>query len=186
MKYKKHRQYRLKDFDYTGDGEYFITICIADRKKYFGKIIDEKINLSPIGRIVDRIWNQIPNKFSNVKLDNYQIMPDHFHGIIILEDYQRHLMNQRHLINQMPTSKSGIKNNPMEMNKISLGSIIRWFKGRAKYDAGKINSDFKWQRRYYDRIIRDEKEFYFIREYIIDNPRNRGTGILKNYFDNKL
>ena len=179
MKYKKHRQYRLKDFDYSVEGEYFITICIADRKKYFGKIIDEKINLSPIGRIVDTIWNHIPNIFSNVKLDNYQIMPDHFHGIIILEN------KQGHLINQMPTYKSGIKNNPMEMNRISLGSVIRWFKGRVKYDAREINSDFKWQRRYYDRIIRDEKEFYFIRQYIIENPRNSGTGILKDYFDNK-
>lgn len=179
MKYKKHRQYRLKDFDYSVNGEYFITICIADRKKYFGKIIDEKINLSPIGRIVDTIWNHIPNIFSNVKLDNYQIMPDHFHGIIILEN------KQGHLINQMPTYKSGIKNNPMEMNRISLGSVIRWFKGRVKYDAREINSDFKWQRRYYDRIIRDEKEFYFIRQYIIENPRNSGTGILKDYFDNK-
>jgi putative transposase len=180
VKYKKHRQYRLKDFDYSGEGEYFITICIADHKKYFGKIIDEMIILSPVGKIVDRIWNQVPDRFENVKIDTYQIMPDHFHGIIILED------NPRHLINQMPTYKSGIKNNPMEMNRISLGSVIRWFKGRVKYDAGEINPDFKWQNRYYDRIIRDEKEFYFIREYIMDNPRNRDTGILKDYFDNKL
>jgi len=179
MKYKKHRQYRLKDFDYSVGGEYFITICIAHRKRYFGKIIDEKICLSPVGKIVDKIWNQIPNKFADTKLDYYQIMPDHFHGIIILEE------NQKHLINQMPTGKSGIRNNPMELKRITLGSIIRWFKGRVKYEAGKINSDFKWQRRYYDRIIRDEKELFFIREYILNNPENRDTGILKDYFDNK-
>jgi len=83
----------------------------------------------------------------------------------------------------MPTFKSGIENNPMELKSISLGGIIRWFKGRVKYEAKKLNPKFKWQSRFHDRIIRNDKEYYFIQEYIINNPVNWGDGILKKYFD---
>jgi hypothetical protein len=89
-------------------------------------------------------------------------------------------------MNQIPDGKefkSGIKNNPMELKSISLGSIIRWFKGRITFDARKRNPAFKWQSRFHDRIIRDEKEFYFIQEYIINNPLNWGKGILSKYFE---
>jgi len=86
MRYKKHKQYRLKDFDYSGGEEYFITICVANRKKYFGKIIDENIDLFSVGKIVDKTWNEMPNKCKNISLNAYQIMPDHFHGIIIINN----------------------------------------------------------------------------------------------------
>jgi len=180
MRYKKNKQYRLKGFNYAAAGEYFITICVKDRKKYLGRIIDGKMNLSPIGKIVDRIWNEIPNKFENVKLDACQIMPDHFHGIIILKERK----TKKQLANKTPEFKSRIKNNPMELKRITLGRIIRWFKGRVKFEAGKLNSAFQWQTRFYDRVIRDDKEFYFIREYIIDNPKNWNKGILEDYFIN--
>ncbi len=70
----------------------------------------------------------------------------------------------------------------MELNSITLGRIIRWFKGRVKYESKNINNDFKWHARYYDRVIRDEKEFYFIREYIVNNPVNYNKSILNDYF----
>lgn len=179
MKYKQHKQYRLPDFDYSGEGEYFVTICVDNRKHYFGEIKNDQMILSELGKIVDQIWNEIPNQFKNTVLDAYQIMPDHFHGIIIIKEN-----NKKNLINQIPTEfKSGIKNNPMELKTITLGRIIRWFKGRVKFEANNINYNFKWQSRFHDRIIRNEKEFYFIREYIINNPANWGMGILKKYFD---
>jgi REP element-mobilizing transposase RayT len=178
MAYKKIKQYRLKGFDYSGEGEYFVTICIEDRKKHFGKINDCKMVLSPSGKIVERIWNEIPNNFKNIRLGPYQIMPDHFHGIIIIKESQ----TNKHLMNQMPT-KSGIKNNPMELETATLGRIIRWFKAKVKYEAKNINPGFKWQSRYYDRIIRNEKEYYFISEYIQNNPIQQGNGILKEYFN---
>ena len=180
MGHKKHKQYRLLGFDYSGEGEYFVTICTDRRKHHFGKIKNRKIFLSDIGKIVDRIWNEIPDNFENVNLDVYQIMPDHFHAILIIRESKSNM----HLINQMPTKfKSGIRNNPMELKFTTLGKIIRWFKGRVKYEANKLNSDFNWQPRFHDRIIRDEKEFYLISEYIINNPINLGKDILKNYFE---
>ncbi len=180
MTYKKNKQYRLRGFDYAEAGEYFITICVKDRKKYLGKIINEEITLSSIGKIVDKVWNEIPNRFDDVKLDAYQIMPDHFHGIVILKEAK----TKKQLTNQTTQFKSGIKNNPMELKRITLGRIIRWFKGRVKYEAGKLNPAFRWQSRFYDRVIRDDKEFYFVREYIINNPRNWNKGILEHYFVN--
>lgn len=65
----------------------------------------------------------------------------------------------------MPTFKSGIRNNPMELKTITLRRIIRWFKDRVKFEANRINPNFLWQTRFHDRIIRDEKEYYFIIEY---------------------
>lgn len=179
MGYKEHKQYRLPGYDYSGDGEYFVTICIDDRKYHFGEIHDGEMILSELGKIVNKTWNEIPNKFENVKLDVYQIMPDHFHGIIIIKPSKR-----RNLIHQIPKEfKSGIKNNPMELKSISLGRIIRWYKGRVKFEAKKIIPSFKWQSRFYERVIRDEKEFYFISEYIINNPKNWAQKILDNYFN---
>ena len=184
MGYKLYKQYRLPGFDYSGEGEYFVTICTANHREYFGEIVKGKMILSEMGELVDKIWTAIPAKFENVWLDAYQVMPDHLHGIIILKEGE-------HLINQMPTSiqkpifNSGINNNPMESMGASLGKIIRWFKGRLKYESKKINPDFKWQSRFYDRIIRDDKEFYFISEYIANNPVNRGKGILKTYLESR-
>jgi len=184
MEYKKYKQYRLTGFDYSGDGEYFVTICVNGRKHHFGKIENGVMTLSETGKIVDRIWNEIPDKFENIRLDSYQIMPDHFHGIIAIKESK----SQKHPDKVgMPTEfKSGIRNNPMELKSITLGRIIRWFKGRVKFEAKKTKPDFNWQSRFYDRIIRDEKEFYFISEYIINNPLNWGEGILKKYFDVRI
>jgi len=203
MNYKKQKQYRLPDFDYSGDGEYFVTICTKNHIKYFGRIENEKMILSDIGKIVERIWNEIPVKFENIELDTHQVMPDHFHSIICIKprrhltclpDRQVHQMlednssvqkEKKNIINDVPTFKSGIKNNPMELKLISLGKIIRWFKGRVTFESKKLNPGFSWQARYYDRIIRNEKEHYFIREYIENNPVNYGNKILIKYFNKK-
>jgi REP element-mobilizing transposase RayT len=182
MKYKKQKQYRLPNYDYSGDGNYFVTICVDRHKHHFGEIIDEKIILSDLGKLVEKIWNEIPGRFVNIALDNYQVMPDHFHGIVIIKEQKSH----QHLINQIPAEfKSGIINNPMEINSISLGGIIRWFKGRVKFEANKINPDFKWQSRYYERVIRNDKEFFLIQEYINNNPINWGEKVLDNFLNRK-
>ena len=178
MAYKYHKQYRLPNFDYSGEGEYFITVCTQDRQNYFGKIRNGKMKLSEAGKIVDKIWNEIPAKFNRVLLGKHQVMPDHFHGLIIFKPKEG-----KHLINQMPTEfKSGIRNNPMELNSTSLGKIIRWFKGKVKFEVKQTMPEFKWQARFYDRVLRDDKEFYFIEEYIMNNPSNYGSEILQRYF----
>jgi REP element-mobilizing transposase RayT len=185
MNYKRYKQYRLKNFDYSGEADYFVTICTKNRRNYFGKIVNSKMVLSDIGRIAEKIWQDIPSKFANVKLDKHQFMPNHFHGIINIKPGRNliYQIQKGNIINEVPTLKSGIKNNPMELQKISLGRIIRWFKGRVSFEAKKLNRDFSWQQRYCDRIIRNEKEYYFVIEYIENNPANYGSGLLTKYFE---
>jgi REP element-mobilizing transposase RayT len=173
--YKSFKQYRLTGYDYSGKGNYFITICTGNREEYFGTIENNGMKLSAIGNIVEKTWNIVPSKFQNVSLDISQIMPDHFHAILIINETAK-----RHLINQMPTDNvdsknefiSGIRNNPMELEQISLGYIIRWFKAKVRNEASKINPQFHWQSRYYDRIIRSNREFYLVQEYIANNVYN--------------
>ncbi len=182
MNYKQHKQYRLPGFNYAGDGDYFVTINTQNRnKEYFGDIKNDKMILSPLGLLVDEIWENITSKFPGVVLDSYQIMPEHFHGIVKI--------GRDIVIKENPIFKSGIVNNPMELKEKSLGFIIRWFKGKAKFEIAKIEPNFKWQPRFYDRIIRDEKEFYFIRNYIENNPANNNKDKddreLMEYFDSR-
>jgi REP element-mobilizing transposase RayT len=152
---------RLKEYNYSQPGEYFVTICTYEKKCVFGKIIEEKIILSPLGEIAKKCWEEIPEHFPNVRLDEYMIMPNHVHGIIVIT-------KRRDLINQIPTEI----NFPLMKNpKMTLGKIIRNYKARStKYihDSGYV--DFQWQSLFYDRIVRGDKELNNIRNYITDNP----------------
>jgi putative transposase len=78
------RSIRLKDYDYSSGGAYFITICVKNRECLFGEIIEGKMNLSEIGEIAHNNWLNIPEHFNNVILDEFVVMPNHIHGILIL------------------------------------------------------------------------------------------------------
>ena len=184
MAYKLQKRYRLPDFNYSQAGGYFVTICAKNKETYFGDIFNGHMELSKVGEIAQKIWLEIPNSFENVMIDEYVIMPNHIHGIIMItNNNRRNLIYQiqknhqiqnkdKNLINQIPADfKSGIKKNPMAIKEITLGKIIRWFKGRVKFETNRNGFEhFAWQSRYYDRVIRNEKELTDIRQYIIDNP----------------
>ena len=197
--------YRIKsvrklDWDYINDGWYFVTICTKNMKMFFGNITDGKMNLSEIGKIVEKYWLEIPKHFPFVELDEFSIMPNHTHGILGINNFNcrrdgdssRLDSRDRDAINRVcTTGKGGVtgKNNPMGKN--SLSEIIRWYKGRCKFEIGKIfgrdddssrlhdadqdainrrlYDNFAWQPRFYDRIIRNEKELDKIRKYIFEN-----------------
>jgi putative transposase len=149
----------LKEYDYSQPGEYFITICTNDKKCVFGEVIEEKTTLSSVGEIVKKYWEEIPMHFPNVELDEFVIMPNHVHGIIIINghvgvEYIQPLQNKyQHVIPK------------------SLGSIIRSYKAAVTRECYKNNhSYFKWQSLFYDRIIRSDKELSNIRDYINNNP----------------
>ncbi|MCK4225842.1 transposase [candidate division WOR-3 bacterium] len=147
-KIPERKQLRLKGYEYSKPGGYFITICTEDRI----------LNLKNRGirGVVEGAWLKIPEHFDNVELDNYVIMPNHFHGII-------RIVGVRFI---EPETKKGVINHAP-----TLGEIIRWFKGRAKFEIGeRYDKDFKWQRNYYDHIIRNENELAKVREYVINNP----------------
>jgi REP element-mobilizing transposase RayT len=167
---------RLRDYDYSLPGGYFVTICVQHRENVFGEIINEEMRLNEIGRIVQQCWQEIPNHFGNVELDAFVIMPNHIHGIIII--------NERDLIHQIPNNKPNHPDvmNPDVMNhvptewqlmknpRLTLGKIVRYFKARSSkfiHDAG--YDKFKWQSRFYEHIIRDDKALSNIRDYIGGN-----------------
>jgi putative transposase len=153
---------RLKEYNYSQPGEYFVTMCTHDKKCVFGKVMEENTLLSPIGEIAKKCWEEIPEHYPCVILDEYAIMPNHVHGIIIITE-------GRDLINQIPTTEN---NFPLMKNpKETLGKIIRYYKARSAkliHNSGYV--DFQWQSSFYDRIVRSDKELNKIRDYITDNP----------------
>jgi REP element-mobilizing transposase RayT len=150
---KPRKPNRLKVYDYSLPGYYFVTICTNDKGNIFGKVINEKMTLNKFGKIVLASWKKLSEMYSYCKLDYFQIMPDHFHGIII--------------INSVGTSRDL----SLQVKTKSLSSLIGVFKTTSSKVIHLTGfKDFKWQRSFYDRIIRNEKELYNIRKYIYENP----------------
>ena len=155
------RSIRLKEYNYSEPGFYFVTICVKDKKCILGKVVDDlvnfdtKVELSEIGKIVEKEWLEIKNYFIGIEVDNYVIMPNHIHGIIVI-------------------NVGAIHELPLQRRKMVLSKIIGKFKMNT---AKRINVFMNnsgcsfWQRNYYEHIIRNEKELEKIRNYIIDNPR---------------
>ena len=168
---------RFKGWDYSSDGYYFVTICTRGREEFFGKIENEKMILNEMGKMTHRFWLEIPKHFKNVTLDEFIVMPNHVHGIVVIENDKN--VPCRNAINRVSTTMGNKKriggttgkHNPM-LSENSLGKIIRWYKGRCTFEIKKQNNfpGFAWQSRFYDHIIRNEKSFNRIREYIIYNP----------------
>jgi REP element-mobilizing transposase RayT len=164
-KLPQRKNTRLKEYDYSTFGFYFATICLKDRKNLFSNIIESKVVLTKYGKIVDEILNNLP-KYYNIELDYYIIMPDHIHLIIIIDKYLD-------------------KSNPEFKRIITLSDVVGKFKSYiTKKIREMLNNKvrFEWQKSFYDRIIRNEKELYLIRKYIEDNPLR--WEIEKNYPQN--
>ncbi len=150
---------RLKNWDYSSNGYYFITICTKNKECFLGEIINNEIILSDTGKIAYQNWLDIPNHFNNIEIDEFVIMPNHVHGIIIINvpinDIQPYQQNK---------FSKPVRN--------SLSMIINQFKGSVKRHCNKNNMFFEWQPRFYDQIIQEEKSLWNIRTYIKNNPIN--------------
>ncbi|MBK2356587.1 transposase [Francisella hispaniensis] len=184
---------RLEGYDYSQNGAYFITICTKNREHFFGDVINGKMELSDIGKIVFDEWIKTPKlrPDMNLKLHEFVIMPNHFHGIIIIGENiynttpRRDIMHRRDTMHCVSTlgnyeqnelhcvsTLGNHKQNKFGPQSKNLSSIIRGFKIGVTKNARKINPDFAWQSRFHDHIIRDEKSFNNICEYIKYNPAN--------------
>jgi len=155
------RSIRLKGYDYSQPGAYFITICTHDKEPIFGHVIDRNVHLNEFGKVVEKEWLKTFDMRKILKLDIYVIMPNHFHGIIIISDGtgtpQRAPTNEQF---GKPVSNS-------------IPGIIRLFKSTATKQINQIRQTpgrELWQRNYYEHIIRNENELDQVREYIINNP----------------
>jgi hypothetical protein len=176
----KRRTFRKEGYNYSGGGTYSITICTKNRECFFGNVIDGKMELNDVGKKIQELWMEIPNKFKDTKLDAFLVMPNHIHGIIIIGNYwgyARSTVRVSDAINRVPTMKNGHdggitgKKNPM-LSENALPKIIRWYKGRCSFEIRKMENVecFGWHPRYYDQIIKNRKELKKKREYIWDNP----------------
>ncbi len=179
---------RLQNWDYSWDWYYFITICTKDRENYFWEIIDWKMKLWDFWKIIEKFYLEIPNHFDNVKLDEYVIMPNHIHWIIIIDNKMNNKNNVNNVngVNGVETrhclvstgkiwNKENIwKNRFQNQWKKTLSSIIWSFKSICTKTINKIQNKtfFAWQPRFYEHIIRDDESLNNIRKYIIENPLN--------------
>ncbi|MGA3288357.1 MAG: transposase [Bacteroidota bacterium] len=160
MKTKKQHQrrsIRLKEYDYSQPGEYFITICTYNHKCTLGEIINGEMRLNEIGKIVKEEWLRTPNIRPGIELDVFVIMPNHIHGIIVIKDESPILQVGTHSCASL------------QRKSRSLGSIIAGFKSAATKRINEIRhtpSFPVWQKRFYDRVIRNDNELDKIRDYI--------------------
>jgi putative transposase len=174
---KHHRRsIRLKGYDYSQAGLYFITICVQDRACLFGEIVHGKMILNDAGKMVENEWLKIPQRFPNVHLHEYMVMPNHFHAIMEIVGatlvVAQNDMGQPHLVQPQgiaPTDK------PKTVGDMvgAFQSIVtvEYIRGVKQLGWTPFNGKL-WQRNYWEHIIRDEPSYHRISNYIINNPKN--------------
>ena len=157
---------RLQSWNYGNNGAYFITICTQNREHYFGKIINREMHLNEIGKLAEQYWIEIPNHFPFVELGNYVVMPNHVHGIVIINKINDN-------VETLHCNVSTDKNNQMALISPKPGTIptiIRSYKSIVTKMSRNIHADFGWQSRFHDHIIRNAQSFENIQDYILENP----------------
>jgi len=166
---------RLKNYDYSSNGSYFITILTKQRAPILGKYFEECFIESEVGRIVNECWIQIPNHFESIMIDTYIIMPNHIHGILS--------------INKESNNSGHIYNTYSKPIPRSVCTVVQAFKASVTREAKKKRlANLVWHKNYYEHVIRDENELTKCREYITNNPlkwhldRNnkKSTNFVKN------
>ena len=171
---------RLRNWDYGWNASYFVTICTKDRINFFGDVVDGEMVSNDIGKIANDRWIQIPEHFPFVKLGEHVVMPNHVHGIVIIDKPDDGRYVGRNVPN-VETPKLGVSttNTTNRTNAASekwnpgtLGVMINQYKRAVTIGSRKIHADFAWQSRYHDHIIRNDQSFQKISEYIINNPLN--------------
>lgn len=152
MDLPKRKKNRLKNYDYSSEGFYYVTICTANRKKIFSEIVGQglapaEIKLTGIGKIVKEQLFDLEKRYNNIKIEKHVVMPDHIHFIL------------------------RIKNPAGASPRPTLSDIICTYKSIAKKEINKIYKQDVWQKGFYDHIIRDQNDYNKIWEYINNNPQ---------------
>jgi REP element-mobilizing transposase RayT len=151
------RSNRLREYNYSQAGGYFVTICTWQRKCLFGEIVAGKMQLNDLGTHVCETWTDMPRHYRHVALDAFVVMPNHVHGIIVISDVE---------------ARAGLKPAPTDKWH-GLSEIVRGFK---TFSSRRINETRNnhgcpvWQRNYYDRVLRNGDELSRARAYTINNP----------------
>ena len=167
----RRRSIRLKGYDYSEVGMYFVTICTSNKKCFLGDIVMEKVELSAIGGIASKYWLEIPEHFRNIKLDVFIMMPNHIHGIIFITDKSGGFDEERRgVINNAPALASNYYST-ISPRKGTLSTAVRTYKSAVSRWCGQNGYKyFEWQRNYHEHVIRNEQDLEQIREYVVHNP----------------
>ena len=157
----KRKQLRIKDYDYSQNGYYFVTVCTYGRKRVFGKIQNGEMRLNRFGDIINAVWMDLVNH-NNIKMHEYIIMPDHIHGIIEMCGRERSVT-----VPENNCYHFGIPEIIRQFKTFSSKRINEYLKrnGLEPFPTGKL-----WQKSYYDHIIRNEQDYITRVEYMINNP----------------
>lgn len=189
---------RLKNWNYGQNGAYFITICTKNREHFFGEIVsangENEMQLNEIGKIADAFWTEIPKHFPFIELGNYVVMPNHVHGILIIN--KTNIVDDRidnavetlqcNVYTSVKTLQCNVSTPPIDenasqkneqMSKISplagtISTLIRSYKSVITRNAHYIHADFEWQERFHDHIIHNSESFERIQNYIQNNVTN--------------
>jgi REP element-mobilizing transposase RayT len=145
--YRYRRATRSRLHDYSRPGAYVVTVCTFDREVIFGTIVDGLMNMNRSGRIVERCWQQLPRRFGSVSLDAFVVMPNHVHGIIVLNSIDESLPTLHKVVGAFKASAARRINNDRGVNGVPV-----------------------WQRSFHDQIIRDDQHLDNVRAYINANP----------------
>jgi REP element-mobilizing transposase RayT len=177
-KLPNRKDLRMKDYDYSQAGYYFVTLCTEDKGHVLCDIIDGFTKLNNSGEMIKKWIIKLNDKYENVQLDEFVIMPNHIHFIVVI-------------VGADPcVSPLGISDNAGTHMGVPLHTIIQWFKTMStnEYIKGVKDGQYKpfykrlWQRNYYEHVIRKDSELHEIREYIVNNPVKWE---LDKYFNNK-
>jgi putative transposase len=179
---KHHRRsIRLQGYDYSRSGAYFVTICAAGRECLFGDVLDGIMHVNDAGRMVQSAWDGLPQRFPGIDADASIVMPNHFHGIIVVGTIfvgaplaAPRIMNHTVAHGQGAASSPPTNDNPDDMSRrVTIGDVMRAFKSISAITVNRhLNRSGQplWQRNYYEHIIRTPESLDRIRQYIIDNP----------------
>ena len=156
----QRKSMRLNEYDYSSPGYYYVTFCTKDRIEWFGKVEKEQMIYNTYGETACQIWENIPFHYRNVDTDEYIVMPNHIHGVIVIRE------------KNVGTEQCSVPTKTMNKRYGLLSKVVKSFKDVYKKTLRNQFhvDDFDWQRSFYDHIIRSEKSLYHIRRYIINNP----------------
>ena len=175
------RSIRLKGYDYSQAGLYFVTICVQNRQCVFGKIVDNEMILNENGQIAYNEWMKTPDIRSNVQLDAFVVMPNHVHGILLITNVGRGVSHTPDVLHTpdnetgvctpddnrgVCTPILGVCDTPLRSPSGTVGAIVRGYKSAVSKQIGYS----VWQRNYWEHIIRDEQSYQNIANYIANNP----------------
>jgi putative transposase len=172
---------RLAEYDYRQDGAYFVTMCVYQRACLFGDVVGDEMMLSTLGCIVLEEWERTAIHRTYVILDEFVVMPNHVHGIIVIDHGADGVGATRRVAQFDPTSIPNVPASGRATHRVaptgpaagSIGAIIGQFKSISAKRINRVRETPGapvWQRNYYEHVIRDEKSLNAIREYIQFNP----------------